>query len=390
MRLAGEFPDVSIEDWRTAALKALRGGAGRRLRTELYEGFATEPLYTRATAHAAARALRAARRVAFHSRRRAPPAGARPWTVIQLLDHLDIAEANRQLRRRGQWRPALWLQFGGNIPYGGALSARASSRRWRRCSPACRWTASSFTSPAVSIRSPAPALIAALIEKRGAPPAKLKGSAGLDPLSVIAASGHVPAERGRSSPMRSMRPPISARRAMAGGRFWSPGRAWHQAGGSAREELGFALAAAVTYWRELIERGWPLDEAAARHRLLRSPPMPICSSPSPNSAPCARCGRASPKPPGLPPEPPVADRGNVLPHGHRARPVCEPAARDRGRFRRGGRRRGGVLLIPFNTCHGTPDAFARRLARNTQLILRKRPISAASPMRRAAPGMSRA
>ena len=30
-----------------------------------------------------------------------------------------------------------------------------------------------------------------------------------------------------------------------------------------------------------------------------------------------------------------------------------------------------VLLIPFNTRHGTPDAFSRRLARNTQLILQE-------------------
>ena len=31
----------------------------------------------------------------------------------------------------------------------------------------------------------------------------------------------------------------------------------------------------------------------------------------------------------------------------------------------------GILLIPFNTRHGTPDAFARRLARNTQLVLQE-------------------
>ena len=31
----------------------------------------------------------------------------------------------------------------------------------------------------------------------------------------------------------------------------------------------------------------------------------------------------------------------------------------------------GILLIPFNTRHGTPDAFARGLARNTQLILQE-------------------
>jgi methylmalonyl-CoA mutase len=31
----------------------------------------------------------------------------------------------------------------------------------------------------------------------------------------------------------------------------------------------------------------------------------------------------------------------------------------------------GILLIPFNTRHGTPDAFSRRLARNTQHVLQE-------------------
>ncbi|NJM35882.1 MAG: hypothetical protein HC850_15655 [Rhodomicrobium sp.] len=214
------------------------------------------------------------------------------------------------------------------------------------------------------------ALLTALIEKRGVPPAKIGGSAGFDPLSLIAASGYIPAER-----CRALADSIDAATFMREiGYGWRPflasGRAWHQAGGSAREELGFSLAAAVSYWRALIEAGWPLDAAAGAIAFSLTADADLFLTIAKFRAMRALWARAT-EAGGLPPRRAklvaemsfrmVTERDpyvNLL----RATAACFGAAT-------GGAE--AVLLIPFNTRHGTPDAFARRLARNTQLILQE-------------------
>src|SRR5262245_27570974 len=114
------FDVPSIEAWRSAAQKALGGAPFSALQTTLYEGIATDPLYTAATsAHFAAAA--GAPGIAPFIRAALPKESGRPWTIIQFLDHLDIAEANRQLRSDAEnGARGFWLQLGGNIPYGGA------------------------------------------------------------------------------------------------------------------------------------------------------------------------------------------------------------------------------------------------------------------------------
>lgn len=109
---------------------------------------------------------------------------------------------------------------------------------------------------------PGAGLVTALIEKRGVSPSKIKGSAGLDPLSLIAASGQVTAERNRALSNAVDAATYFHEKGFGWRPFLVSGRAWHQAGGSAREELGYSLAAAVSYWRALIDAGWPLEDAA--------------------------------------------------------------------------------------------------------------------------------
>ncbi|NJM35880.1 MAG: hypothetical protein HC850_15645 [Rhodomicrobium sp.] len=55
LRMAGDFRSVSIEDWREAALKALKGSALSDLDTALYEGFSVEPLFLQEHGLASAR-----------------------------------------------------------------------------------------------------------------------------------------------------------------------------------------------------------------------------------------------------------------------------------------------------------------------------------------------
>lgn len=370
LRLAGDFRSVSIEDWRDAALKALKGGALSELDTALYEGFSVKPLYVRDDGDTPARLSGKAGASPF-IRAGASPEFSRAWTIIQFLDHIDLDEANRQLKEDiAGGAKAFWVQFGGNIPYGGAfLGARRLEALEKVFAGVALEEIELYVSGGFDTIAGA-ALLTALMEKRGAPPAKMAGSAGLDPLSLIAASGHIPAERSRA-----LADSVDAATFLREtGHGWRPflvsGRAWHQAGGAAREELGFSLAAAVSYWRALIEAGWPLDEAAGAISFSLTADADLFLTIAKFRAMRALWARAT-EAGGLPPRQArivaemsfrmITERDpyvNLL----RATAACFGAAT-------GGAE--ALLLIPFNTRHGTPDAFSRRLARNTQLILQE-------------------
>jgi methylmalonyl-CoA mutase len=214
------------------------------------------------------------------------------------------------------------------------------------------------------------ALITALWETTGTPPESVKGSAGLDPLSTIAAHGLIPAERGKIL-ADSIDAAFYLREKGYGLRpFLASGRPWHQAGGSAREELAYTLAAAVTYARALTEVGWPLEDVARSVQLCLTAECDLFLTIAKFRAMralWARVGEVA----GFPEEPPAL----IAEMSFRAVTERDPYVNLlRGTAAAFGAAVGGadgILLIPFNTRHGTPDAFARRLARNTQLVLQE-------------------
>jgi methylmalonyl-CoA mutase len=370
LRLAGDFPDGSIDEWRKAALKALRGGQLRDLECELYEGFAAQPLYTREAGQSAADASGRLGASPF-IRGAGLPEASRPWTIIQLLDHLDLAEANRQLKDDlANGAGGFWLQFGGNIAYGGAL---IGARRVEALEEVFAGVSLEDIELYVSggfDSVPGAGLVAALIEQRGISPGRIRGSAGLDPLSIIAASGHVPAERGRAVTDAIDAATYFREKGFGWRPFLVSGRAWHQAGGSAREELGYALAAAVAYWRGLIDAGWPLEEAADAIGFVLTADADLFVTIAKFRAMRALWARVT-EASGLPPKAPslIAEMSYRMiterdPHVNLLRATSAAFGAAVGGAE-------AVLLIPFNTRHGTPDGFARRLSRNTQLLLQE-------------------
>ncbi len=160
---------------------------------------------------------------------------------------------------------------------------------------------------------------------------------------------------------------------LAGQGFTGPfavadGRSVHAAGGSEAQELAFALASAVAYLRAMEQGGITLDDARryiyfrlaadqdqfltiAKFRALRS------------------SGRASRRLAGLTPRPAFVAAETAWrmmtkrdPHGNIVR----------GTIAALGAAVGGadaVTVLPFSAALGLPDAFARRIARNTQTIL---------------------
>jgi methylmalonyl-CoA mutase len=340
------------------------------LETPLYEGFATAPLYTAADSAHFARSSGVAGASPF-IRGGAPSANGRPWTIIQFLDHLNIQEANRQLKLDMEnGSRAFWLQLGGNIPYGGAfLGARALGTLEKVFEGVNLADATIYLSGGFDTVAGA-ALLAALWEKAGLAPQNVKGCAGLGTIAIIAAHGFIPADR-RMIMADSVDAATYLRDKGYGLRpFLASGRAWHQAGGSAREELAYTLAAGVSYCRALTEAGWPLDEAANAVQFCLTADADLFVTIAKFRAMRALWSRVG-EVAGFPPAPPPL----IAEMSFRAVTERDPYVNLlRGTAAAFGAAVGGaegILLIPFNTRHGTPDTFSRRLARNTQLILQE-------------------
>jgi methylmalonyl-CoA mutase len=364
------FEAPSFEDWRAAVLKALAGAPLSSLETPLYENLAAAPLYTLADSARYATLSGEAGAAPF-IRGKAPQTAGRPWTIIQFLDHLDIAEANRQLKSDlTNGAGAFWLQLGGNIPYGGAFLGARTLKALEtvfdgvRMGDAKLYLSGGFDTVAGA------ALVKAMWEKNGIAPDAIGGCAGFDPISIIAAHGLIPAER-----QKIMQDPLDAAfylrdKSCKLRPFLASGRAWHQAGGSAREELAYTLATAVFYGRALLEEGWSLEETARAIQFSLTADVDLFLTIAKFRAMRALWSRVC-EVAGFPAEPPAL----IAEMSFRAITERDPYVNLlRGTSAAFGAAVGGadgILLIPFNTRHGTPDAFARLLARNTQLILQE-------------------
>ncbi|MBT3071577.1 methylmalonyl-CoA mutase [Rhodomicrobium sp. Az07] len=224
--LAKEFPPASEADWRAIVDKALKGAPFRVLENQLYEGFATSPLYTGAATSAARH-------------------GQRGWLVVQPVAGASLADAERQLAddlANGATALSLDLDTGPVIRKAAELKAVAGAG------------VPVFLAPGSS-----PADAALLLAKADE---TIVGTAGFDPITAFAISGDVPADRkaaladtvDAALAIRDRFPHVTP--------FLASSRAWNGAGGSAVEELGFTLAAAVAYWRALETAGLSPEQAS--------------------------------------------------------------------------------------------------------------------------------
>lgn len=356
LTLASDFPAATREDWLKAVEKALGGASFDTLRTPLYEGFATEPLYVPQQAGAEPPFPLAARR-------------APEWRIIQLADQDDLAKAKAQVADDIENEcGGYWLQFGGNLPYGGGvLGARSASEIADVFQPLREGQAHFYISGGADALGGA-ALLAAAAGQLGWTPDQVRGSAGLDPLTVIAATGELPADRREIFADSVDAAIFLAERGFGLKPFLISGRAWHQAGGSAVEELAFALAAGVASWRALADAGMSTSNAAGcidfvltadsglflsiakfrAARLLWSRALEAAGLSESNSEFLAEMSYRM-----------LAERD----------PYVNLLRATAATFGAGIGGADGVLGIPFDAVSSASSPSSRRLARNTSLIL---------------------
>ena len=188
---------------------------------------------------------------------------------------------------------------------------------------------------------------------------------GLDPLGVMAMGGEYDA----SQIVASTRMATELRDlGFKGPYLRSDGRPYHEAGAGEVQELAALIASGTAYLRALEAEGWPLEEARkaisflavadadefmtiAKLRALRVLWARVEQA----------CGLA-PRPMALHAETAWRMLTRRDAHGNMLRNTIAV-------FSAGVGGADGVTVLPFTSALGLPDAFARRIARNTQTVL---------------------
>jgi len=298
-----------------------------------------------------------------------PRASRGPWLVSQRLDHPDPAQANALAH--------LDLEGGANaldLVSSGARAARGFGIAIPTLDDLDR-TLAGVMLDLVHLRLDAgahgrqvAALLVALAERRGQSPTALSVDFGLDPIGAMAASGALSAPWGDVAWRCADTLSSLTDKGFAGGVFMADGRLCHEAGGSEAQELAAVMATALAYLRAAETAGLSLDLGRgaltfllvadadefltiAKFRALRRL--------------WARVEEAC----GLEPRPIRIHAETAWRMTTRRDPWVNMLRTTVAAFAAGIGGADSVTVLPFTAALGLADAFARRVARNTQLIL---------------------
>ncbi|MBN9450195.1 MAG: methylmalonyl-CoA mutase, partial [Bosea sp.] len=351
--VAAAFPLPDQAQWRSAVDKVLKGADfEKRLVSRSADGIRIAPLYS-----AASSALRPMRAVAGR------------WQVVARLDHPSPAAA-RDLALADLEGGAETLV----LSFAGARAARGYGLVAEDVA-ALDTALDGVMLDLIRLRlDPAPAgernarLVAELIARRDIDPAKAEVDFGLDPIGVFASHGALLAawpELGRR--LAALIGELRGR-GFSGPFLTVDTRPYHEAGASEAQELGAAMATALAYLRALEAGGMALDLArdAISFTLVADTDefMTIAKFRAARllwERVQQACGLAA-KPMALHAE--TAWRSLT-----RRDPWVNQLRATIASFSAGIGGADSLTVLPFTAALGLADAFARRVARNTQLIL---------------------
>jgi methylmalonyl-CoA mutase len=353
LRLAADFQPATYDDWRKLVDGVLKGAPFEKLVSKTYDGLKIEPIYQRA-------------------RDAAPIAGrpaAAPWQIMQRIDHPDAAIANTQaLHDLENGANGLTLVFAGaHGAYGFGLDP--SAQAIEQVLDGVFIDAGIAIELQVGPQSRMAALhLAEYIKRKGVAPAACDIRFGLDPIGACAVWGSSPYAWAEIAPAVT-----GAAKSLAATGFKGPfavadGRVIHDAGGSEVQELAFVLATGVAYLRALEDAGIALDDARsmvyarlsadadqfltlAKFRALRLLWAQVEQ----------RCGLA--------PKPLLISADTAWRMLTRRDPYVNMLRATGATFSAGLGGANTITVLPHTLALGLPDAFARRAARNTQLVL---------------------
>ncbi len=274
--LLSDFEKPSYEEWKEAATAALKGAPfEKKLLTATPEGITLQPIFNKSDTEGIAHMGSVPGAAPFVRGSKAQQGPGEPWEVCQRVSRATPGEVNDVLLRdieRGCTGVNLMLDAAAarGVDPDGADEEEvgkdgvsiATAADLDACLTGIDVAGLPLTVNCGDAVLPFVALLGAHLKKTGKKPADLHGTIGSDPLGVLAQRGSlcVPVEHAFSE--------------MATLAKWvcdnAPGlrtvvvrtHPYHEAGASAVDELGFAIATGVQYMRVLVESGIPVNDAA--------------------------------------------------------------------------------------------------------------------------------
>ena len=353
LSLAADFAPSTYDDWRKLVDGVLKGAPFERLVGKTYDGLKIEPIYRRAT-------------------NASPVAGrpaAAPWQIMQRIDHPDATQANAQaLHDLENGAAGLALVFAGaNGAYGVGLEPTAGAVT--KVLDGLYLDAGIALELQIGPQSRMAAIhVAEYVKRKGINPVDCQIRFGLDPLGACAVWGSSPYSWPEIVPAVT-----SAIKGLAAMGFKGPfavadGRVIHDAGGSEVQELAFVLASAVAYLRAIEQAGVALEDAQgmvyarlsadadqfltlAKFRALRLL--------------WARIEQAC----DLTPKPLFIAADTAWRMLTQRDAYVNMLRATMATFSAGLGGANAITVLPHTMALGLPDDFARRAARNTQLVL---------------------
>ncbi|MGU9979285.1 methylmalonyl-CoA mutase family protein [Phreatobacter sp. HK31-P] len=352
--LASEFPPATEAQWRAAVDAVLKGKPfDKTLVNRTADGIAIQPLYPR-KADAATLAGRAP---------------GQPWSVSQRADHPDPKAANAQ---------ALEDLSGGAsglvVVTRGAIGDRRGDATVIDGLADLDALLAGVMLDLIPVRIDAgtsaghvAALLAAKVERDGLDPKSLAIAFGIDPIGAFARRGTLESWDGAAAKASDAVLALR-RRGFGGTQLMADGRVIHDAGGSEAQELAYVLGTAVQYWRMLEAAGLPLADAACSVSVVLSVDADQFLSTAKVRAIrklWARLEAAC----GLAPTHLDLHAETAWRMVTKVDPAVNWLRTTTAVFAAGVGGADHVVVEPWTAAIGLPDAFARRVARNTQLIL---------------------
>ena len=352
--LAAEFPPASREEWLALVEKSLQGAPfDKKLVSKTYDELRIEPLYKRAE-------------------RSQPVAGRTPsarWGVVQRLDHPDPSAANVEaLHELENGATGIAILVSG-APSANGYGLRDASHKTFACALDNIWLdAAALRLDADSRDLEAAEALITVTAERKIDLAKLDTVLGLDPLGTLATRGLLDATPKAAIERRAQFAADLARRGFRGHAFLADARPVHDAGGSEAQELAYALACALAYWRALEAAGLALDAARKQIAFLLAADADQFLTTAKFRALrklWARIEEAS----GLAPAPVRLDAETAWRMTTQREPSVNWLRTTIASFAAGTAGADNVTVLPHTAALGLPDRFARRVARNIPLIL---------------------
>ena len=350
LKLASEFDPATDTAWRALVEKTLRGKPfDKVMQSHTYDGIVLDALYTQANARIGAQ----------------PDARSGAWGITVPHWNPDAAATNEAVLEdlaRGATGVALRIQAGA-FP-GVSLNDIEAALEGVHLN-----MASLTLVPGEEYEAGAEAVLA-LIEDRGYNPAEIQGTLGIDPISTLAQTGRLKEPVEHACGVGAQIAAGVADKFSGLAVFMADGGLYHMAGATEAQELGLMLATGVAYLRAMESQGMELRLAADQISFSLSADADILLTVAKFRAArvlwqqvLAACGvknvkmrlngvsslrMVSVKDPWV----------NIL----RSTAAC---------FGAGIGCTDSVCILPHDTMLGMSSAFARRIARNIQIVLQE-------------------